>query len=126
MKKITIEDVAKHTGVSKGTVSAVINAKNTVKAVTRNHVLEGMKELHYRPKGVARNLKNSRQDKSIGIIIKDLSYPLYTSIALGAKNKNQVAENVHASALPPLSNEIMKSVKSLYERFIKEKVHHYW
>ena len=85
MKKITIEDVAKHTGVSKGTVSAVINAKNTVKAVTRNHVLEGMKELHYRPKGVARNLKNSRQDKSIGIIIKDLSYPLYTSIALGAK-----------------------------------------
>jgi len=44
----------------------------------------------------------------------------------GAKSKNQVEENVHASALPPLSNEIMKSVKSLYERFIKEKVHHYW
>ena len=85
MKKITIEDVAKHAGVSKGTVSAVINAKNTVKLGTRNHVLEIMKELHYRPKGVARNLKNGRQDKSIGIIIKDLSYPLYTSIALGAK-----------------------------------------
>jgi len=85
VKRITIENVAKRAGVSKGTVSAVINAKNIVKSVTRNHVLEIMKELHYRPKGVARNLKNSSFDKSIGIIIKDLIYPFYTSIALGAK-----------------------------------------
>lgn len=85
MKKINIEDVAKRAGVSKGTVSAVINAKNTVKLVTRNHILEVMKELNFRPKGVARNLRNGSQDKSIGIIIKDLSYPFYTSIALGVK-----------------------------------------
>jgi LacI family transcriptional regulator len=62
VKKITIEDVAKHAGVSKGTVSAVINAKNTVKLVTRNHILEIMKELNFRPKGIARNLKNGLQD----------------------------------------------------------------
>lgn len=85
MKKITIEEVAKRAGVSKGTVSAVINAKNTVKPATRNHILEIMKELHYRPKGVARNLKNGSQEKSIGIIIKDLNYPFYTSIATGVK-----------------------------------------
>ena len=85
MKKITIEDVAKRCGVSKGTVSAVINAKNTVKPATRNHILEVMKELNFRPKGIARNLKNGVQDKSIGIILKDLNYPFYTSIASGAK-----------------------------------------
>jgi LacI family transcriptional regulator len=85
VKKITIEDVAKRAGVSKGTISAVINAKSSVKTATRNHILEIMKELHYRPKGVARNLKNGRSEKSIGIIIKDLSYPFYTSIALGVK-----------------------------------------
>ena len=85
MKRITIEDVAKRTGVSKGTVSAVINAKNTVKPVTRDHILAVMKELNFRPKGVARNLKNGAQDKSIGIIIKDLNYPFYTSIAAGVK-----------------------------------------
>jgi LacI family transcriptional regulator len=85
VKKITIEDVAKRAGVSKGTISAVINAKSSVKTATRNHILEIMKELHYRPKGVARNLKNGRGEKSIGIIIKDLSYPFYTSIALGVK-----------------------------------------
>lgn len=85
MKKVTIEDVAKHAEVSKGTVSAVINAKNTVKPATRDHILKIMKELNFRPKGMARNLKNGSQDKSIGIIIKDLNYPFYTSIATGAK-----------------------------------------
>lgn len=85
MKKITIEDVAKRAGVSTGTVSAVINAKDTVKPITRDHILAVMKELNFRPKGVARNLKSSIQDKSIGIIIKDLTYPFYTSIAAGVR-----------------------------------------
>jgi DNA-binding LacI/PurR family transcriptional regulator len=85
MKRITIEDVAKRAGVSKGTVSAVMNAKNTVKPATRDHILEIMKELNFRPRGMARNLKNGTQDKSIGIIIKDLNYPFYTTIASGVK-----------------------------------------
>jgi LacI family transcriptional regulator len=83
VKKINIEDVAKRARVSKGTVSAVINAKNTVKPATRDHILEVMKELNFRPRGVARNLKNGAQERSIGIIIKDLNYPFYTSIAQG-------------------------------------------
>ena len=83
MKRITIEDVAKKAGVSKGTVSAVMNAKNTVKPETRDQILKIMKELNFRPKGVARNLKNGAPDKSIGIIIKDLNYSFYTSIATG-------------------------------------------
>ncbi len=85
MKKITIEDVADHAGVSKGTVSAVINAKNSVKPATRDHVLDIMKELNFRPKGMARNLKNSNQVNTIGIIIKNLSYPFYSSIAYGVR-----------------------------------------
>jgi DNA-binding LacI/PurR family transcriptional regulator len=85
MKKITIEDVARRAGVSKGTISAVINAKNTVKPATRDHILAIMKELNFRPKGVARNLKYGNQEKTIGIIIKDLNYPFYTSIATGVR-----------------------------------------
>ena len=85
MKKITIEDVAKRAGVSKGTVSAVINAKNTVRPVTRDHILQIMKEVNFRPKGMARNLKNGNLEKRIGIIIKDLNYPFYTTIAAGVK-----------------------------------------
>jgi LacI family transcriptional regulator len=86
MKRITIEDVARRAGVSKGTVSAVMNARNTVKPETRDHVLEVMKELHFRPHGIARNLRNGNQDKTIGIIIKDVNYPFYTSIASGVRD----------------------------------------
>ena len=85
MKKITIAEVAKRARVSKGTVSAVINAKDSVRPATRDHILEVMKELNFRPKGVARNLKNGTQDKCIGFISKDTSYPFYTAIAEGAK-----------------------------------------
>jgi DNA-binding LacI/PurR family transcriptional regulator len=85
MKRITIVDVAKRAHVSKATVSAVINAKNTVKPATRDVILKVMKELNFRPRGMARNLKNGGQDLSIGVIIKDLNYPFYTSIATGVQ-----------------------------------------
>jgi len=68
-----------------GTVSAVINGKNTVKPETRDRILRTMKELHFRPRGIARNLKNDTKDKSIGFIIKDFIYPFYTQIAVGVK-----------------------------------------
>ncbi|KAA0230902.1 LacI family transcriptional regulator [candidate division KSB1 bacterium] len=85
MRKVTIAEVAKRANYSKGTVSAVINSKNSVKPETRDHILKVMKELNFRPKGVARNLKKTSQDKSIGVIIKDLNYPFYASIATGAR-----------------------------------------
>ena len=114
MKRITIEDVAKRTGVSKGTVSAVINAKNTVKPVTRDHILAVMKELNFRPKGVARNLKNGTQDKSIGIIIKDLNYPFYTSIASGVK---EYANTKGYSVIVTSSDDDHQSEKRLSHLF---------
>lgn len=86
MKKITIVDVAKRAGVSKATVSAVINAKHNVRSATRDHILNIMKEMNFRPKGVARHLKNGEVDKTIGVIIKDLNYPFYTSIVSGIKD----------------------------------------
>ncbi len=85
MKRITIEDVASKAWVSKGTVSAVLNGKNSVKPHTRERILAVMKELNFRPRGMARNLKNGSEDRSIGIIIKDLNYPFYTSIASGVR-----------------------------------------
>ena len=83
--KVTIEEIAKRAGVSEGTVSAVLNEKNNVKPSTKENILRVMKALNYRPKGVARNLKNGKVEKSIGIIIKELNYPFYTNIAEGAK-----------------------------------------
>jgi LacI family transcriptional regulator len=85
MKRITMDDVAKQAGVSKGTVSAVINRKNSVKPETRKKVLSVMRKLNFRPRGTARNLRRMEQEKSIGLIIRDLSYPFYMSVAIGVR-----------------------------------------
>ncbi len=86
VKNITIIDVAKRAGVSQATVSAVMNAKTNVRPRTRDLVLKVMKEFNYRPMGVARNLKKGELQKSIGIIVRDLNAPFYTSIASGVKD----------------------------------------
>ncbi len=87
MNKITIQDVAKKAGVSKGTVSAVINGKNSVKVSTRERVRDVMLELNFRPKGQARNLKSQSIDQSIGLIIRELDSPFNTVLANGVKDQ---------------------------------------
>ena len=48
-KKITITDVAAEAGVSKSSVSFVINKKKGVKDETRKRVLAAIKKLNYKP-----------------------------------------------------------------------------
>ena len=44
----------------------------------------------------------------------------------GAKNKNQVEENVKSSELPHLKKEILNRINLIYEKNIKDLVHQYW
>ena len=44
----------------------------------------------------------------------------------GAKRSDQVEENVKAASLPPLPDSVMAKVRDLYERRVKDSVHHYW
>ena len=43
-----------------------------------------------------------------------------------AKNPTQARQNVQASDLPPLTPETMARVREIYERYIRERVHHRW
>lgn len=64
---ITIEDVARHVGVAKGTVSRVLNNYTDISPATRDRILKAVKELGYQPSSTARNLKRGRQD-TLGIV----------------------------------------------------------
>ena len=44
----------------------------------------------------------------------------------GAKRPSQAEENFSAADLPELSMETMAQVKAIYDRSIREQVHHYW
>ncbi len=44
----------------------------------------------------------------------------------GAKRPSQVEENVSAADLAPLSDETMSRIGDVYERLVRQHVHHYW
>jgi len=56
MKMVTIADVAKRAGVSKGTVSSVFSKKRPISAEVTERVLNVAKELNYVPNHAARSL----------------------------------------------------------------------
>jgi aryl-alcohol dehydrogenase-like predicted oxidoreductase len=44
----------------------------------------------------------------------------------GARRPSQAEDNIAAVNLPPLSPETMESVKSIYDQFLRAKVHSLW
>jgi aryl-alcohol dehydrogenase-like predicted oxidoreductase len=55
-----------------------------------------------------------------------LEFPAVTCSIPGAKRPAQVAENIAASDLPPLSKAALKKIGALYTGQIKPLVHHHW
>lgn len=82
-QRATINDVARQAGVSKATVSAVINDSASVKGSTRDRVLAAIDVLNYRPSQVTRG--GVRRTKSIGLLIKEIDNPYYAEVVLGAR-----------------------------------------
>jgi len=65
---VTMLDVALRAGVSKATVSRVLNGIGQVKESTREQVFNAMEELGYRPNFLARSLAN-RSSNSVGLVV---------------------------------------------------------
>jgi DNA-binding LacI/PurR family transcriptional regulator len=63
--KVTVEDVARAAGVSRQTVSNVLNAPDRVRPGTRDRVERAIEELGYRPNRVAQSLR-ARSSRMIG------------------------------------------------------------
>jgi len=85
-KRTTISDVAREAGVSKATVSAVLNDKGTVRESTRDRVLEVMERLNYRPSSLAQRTGQPRT-RSIGLLIKEAYNPFYSEIIASARER---------------------------------------
>ncbi len=84
MNRITIKDVANLAGVSKTTVSHVLNQTRFVQEETRQRVLKAVEELGYRPSSIARSLV-SKRTKTIGLLISDVGNPFYPDVILGVE-----------------------------------------
>lgn len=83
---VTIEDVAAKAGVSRSTVSRVLNNDPRVAGYTKHLVDNAIKELGYSPNAIARNLK-TRRSHMIGIIADDIDNMFVSRIVNGIESQ---------------------------------------
>lgn len=81
----TIEDVAKHAGVSRQTVSRVINGRNWVSQDARERVLQAVRALGYRRNALAGGLRSGRTH-TIGMLISNVLNPLFAAEVRGVQD----------------------------------------
>lgn len=83
----TIDDVAKKAGVSKSSVSRVLNGNyEYMSDRMKMKILAVIEELDYRPNSLAQSLKN-KTTKVIGIIISDISNPFWSEALKGVQEE---------------------------------------
>lgn len=76
----TIADVARRAGVSRATVSRVLNRYPHVRPRLREAVQRAVRTLGYRPDQVARSLAR-RETQSLGLVVADITNPFYAETA---------------------------------------------
>jgi LacI family transcriptional regulator len=87
---LTQQVIAERVGVSRATISAVINDSRYVSPELRDRVLQVIDELDYVPDQVARSLKTN-QTMTVGLGLASLASPFSGSLALGVQNVMQRA-----------------------------------
>jgi LacI family transcriptional regulator len=123
-RSITLEDVAKRVGVSRMTVSAVLN-KNTkyvrVSPDTQEKVLQAAAELEYFPNAIARSLRRKRTG-IIGLYsaygYMDVRLPFYTEILAGL----QRACDLNGLALLVYGTFPKHSAKDIERKFLDGRI----
>jgi LacI family transcriptional regulator len=81
---VTLDDVARHVGVSARTVSRVVNDEGGCTLETRDRILDAIDELGYRPNLMARGLTRRRSD-TIGLVAAELLDPFFPEFADGVQ-----------------------------------------
>ncbi|WP_454788097.1 LacI family DNA-binding transcriptional regulator [Mycolicibacterium lutetiense] len=77
-KRPTLADVASRAGTSTAVVSYVLNnGPRPVSEFLRSKVIRAIDELNYRPDVRARALRRSRRWRQIGLLVPDLTLPLF-------------------------------------------------
>ncbi|OFI01502.1 HTH-type transcriptional repressor CytR [Clostridium acetireducens DSM 10703] len=108
-KKITMLDIANKAGVSKATVSMVINkTDNKISEETRKKILNIAKELNYIPNSIARSLSTNKSN-TIGIILPDITNPFFAEIARAIED--EASENGYNVIFCNTDNVIEKEEK---------------
>lgn len=103
---VTIKEVSESAGVSSATVSRVINSPESVKAPTREKVLQAIEELGYRHNSIAASLA-SKKTNTIGYVVPELHSFSFGAMMSGTEAQLRSA-NKHMFVATGHSNERME------------------
>ncbi|MCO6453611.1 MAG: LacI family DNA-binding transcriptional regulator [Caldilineales bacterium] len=122
MKRPTQADVAQLAGVSRATVSYVVNDQTggrvPISEETRRRVLDAVAELDYVPDARAQALR-SGDTKTIGLIIPDIHNPHFWEIADGVEQEAAAAGyHILLSSISPENRHAEEIFKNLSHRRI--------
>lgn len=94
MKQPTQKDVAKRAGVSRSTVSIVLNGQNDLKipisTETRQRVMDAIAALGYEPNSDAKSLRSGKT-KTFGVLFPTLENPYFAQMLNGIQSEAQTA-----------------------------------
>ncbi len=85
-KNVDIYTIAEHAGVSKSTVSRVLNNKDDVSETTREKVIDVIKELNYKPNSSAKGLA-TQKTKTVGLVVSEITNSFFSMFVKGAEDK---------------------------------------
>ncbi|MGC4808690.1 LacI family DNA-binding transcriptional regulator [Micromonospora sp. DT233] len=91
MAAANIKEVARHAGVSLGTVSNVLNRPDTVAPATRQRVLDAITTLGYVRNDSARQLR-AGHSRTVAIVVLDVANPFFTDVVRGAEQVIEAAD----------------------------------
>src|SRR3954453_397876 len=97
--RVTVLDIAKAAGVSRSTVSLVLQGSQLVRPSTRDRVREAMERLGYVYHRGAANLRRQKPAGIVGMVINDLTNPFFAELAVGIERALQ-----RAGVMPFLAN----------------------
>lgn len=83
---MSIDKVAKIAGVSKATVSRVLNNQHIVKPATREKVLTAIQQCNYQPNLLARQLRTSRS-RMLLILVSNITNPFCSLVVRGIEEE---------------------------------------
>lgn len=82
-KTLTLEELAKMAGVSRSTVSRVVNEEPNVRADVRERVWQVIEEVGYHPNAAARSLA-SRRSQTLGVVIPEAMSKVFADPFFGS------------------------------------------
>jgi len=115
---LNIKSVAKKAGVSVATVSRVLNHPDAVAPETKEHILNVMESLDYKPNWMARGLKLNRTG-AIALLIPEITDLGYMEIAKGVED---VAHQKNYNIMLCSTEDDKNKEKGHIENFIARKV----